>query len=504
MAHSKLRFVMALLLASAWLGPRVHAEDEKPKPYAATEDYHRIVGAAECQKCHAQHYDVWKQTRHYRTFIQEEGSPLPPLHRRPRAKEIAERLGLDSITRNSTCWGCHYTTQEVEGTVKPTAGISCEQCHGGAKDWLTKHYDYGRRGKDREPDAHKKERFESTAEQGMIWPSQVYAIISNCYDCHSIPNEELVNKGGHPDSSDFEIISYLNGEVRHSFYNDSKQNLEMSQNRKRLFYVTGQCVELECNMRGTGKATRKDVFGISHALRVQAVYERLVKINAALKLPEIDEMLAAVPKKPGGGLKMKINEQKELDDAADKVRAAILKMLQKHDGSQLAAADPFIPGPEKAKGGYQKTAPVPFEVYPGPAPWYVRGLAAAPKETAQPNDPKETKEPVETKTVAQPSETKTPVETKTVAQPNETKEPVEVKGPEIATGPEVKPEDPKRTTQTPLAVAPATGPRPAGFNAPRADWTKPAEAVFCPVCGRKNELTWEFCPHCGTKQPKLK
>src|SRR5690606_10520373 len=95
----------------------------------------KVLGHDACNKCHASEIRTWLETPHFTTF--------ETLHRRNEAKQIAERLGLASIKRNDTCIRCHYMMQDQGGHAKPVAGVSCESCHGAARDWLDIHYDYG-------------------------------------------------------------------------------------------------------------------------------------------------------------------------------------------------------------------------------------------------------------------------------------------------------------------------------------------------------------------------
>ena len=74
-------------------------------------------------------------TPHFATFDE--------LHRKPEAKAIADKLGLRSVKRNDECIKCHYTTQTVDGHPRIVAGVSCESCHGAARDWIEMHADYG-------------------------------------------------------------------------------------------------------------------------------------------------------------------------------------------------------------------------------------------------------------------------------------------------------------------------------------------------------------------------
>ena len=60
----------------------------------------------------------------------------------------------------------------------------------------------------------------------MIRPDMTYKLINNCYECHTIGNKDLINKTAeldnpHAAGSEFEIVSWLSGEVRHNSGNRS-------------------------------------------------------------------------------------------------------------------------------------------------------------------------------------------------------------------------------------------------------------------------------------------
>jgi hypothetical protein len=99
---------------------------EEPGIGPTTPNPQKIVGSDQCAKCHQQEVQQWMQTPHFATF--------DSLHRTPRAKEIAERLGERSIKRSPMCTQCHYTEQNQGGRMRVVAGVSCESCHGGTVD----------------------------------------------------------------------------------------------------------------------------------------------------------------------------------------------------------------------------------------------------------------------------------------------------------------------------------------------------------------------------------
>ena len=87
----------------------------------------------------------------------------------------------------------------------------------------------------------------------MIRPRSLYQLAKNCYGCHVVPQEDLVNKGGHRAGSDFELVSWSQGEVLHNtWYSKGKDNVAASAERKRMLYLVGLGVELETALRARG------------------------------------------------------------------------------------------------------------------------------------------------------------------------------------------------------------------------------------------------------------
>jgi len=132
-------------------------------------DPHLTMGSETCIKCHANEVKVWKATPHHRTFDE--------LHRRPAAKEIASKLGVRSIKHDGRCVHCHYT-QKVDvasGNVHAIEGVSCESCHGSAKQWLDLHHDYGGEQVTRamETPEHRQQRLAQSVAAGMRNPVNV-------------------------------------------------------------------------------------------------------------------------------------------------------------------------------------------------------------------------------------------------------------------------------------------------------------------------------------------
>jgi len=302
----------------------------------------KVKGPDACGECHKESVLKWKLTRHSKTFKE--------LPRKKSAKTIAKKMGLRRIKAGSDCLTCHFTSAEVKGKVKPIAGITCESCHGAGRDWINVHSDFGGKGvtaQTEKPD-HKKVRYEKSESTGMIRPRRLYSVAANCYGCHTVPNEKLVNVGEHPAGSKFELVSWSQGEVRHNVWY-SKKNNGASANRKRMMYIVGKVLDLEFALRGVAKATKKAKYAVAMARRAAAAKKDVGKIAGAVSAPEIKEILAAASK-----ARLKLNNAAELTAAADKISAAAKKFAGSHDGSNFAAIDSMIPGADKYKG---KAAP---------------------------------------------------------------------------------------------------------------------------------------------------
>jgi len=300
-----------------------------------------VIGPDACGECHKSSVAAWKLTHHSTTF-----KNLP---RSKKAKEIAGKLGLKRIKAESDCLTCHFTSVMDDGKAKPIAGITCESCHAAGKNWVKLHSDYGGKGvtMETEAPAHKTERYVSSEAAGMIRPSRLYEVAANCYSCHTVPNEKLVNDGGHTAGSKFELVSWSQGEIRHNlWYGNGKENKPASAERKRLMFVVGLVVEAETSLRAVGKATQKKTYAIKMAGRASRARKRLA--GAAKILPNVPELASAAKAAQAAGLKL--NNDAELSAAADKVAAAGKQIAGKYDGSTFGAIDKAIPGPAKYKG----------------------------------------------------------------------------------------------------------------------------------------------------------
>ncbi len=326
-------FVCLLVYGGMALGAEVSAGPAKRDPA-------KIVGADQCAKCHQQEVQQWMRTPHYATF--------ESLHRKPQAKEIADRLGLRSIKRSDVCTRCHYTQKLEDGHERVVAGVSCESCHGGAADWLAVHNDYGGQGvtKTSEPAEHRIQREADSIARGMNNPHNIYLIARQCYDCHTVPNERLVNVGGHISGSrDFELVAWSQGMVRHNFLRSGGgTNAAPSQDQLRRMFVVGVMTDLEYSLRATAAATEKSTFGVTSAKRAARMKQQLREIQKLVNDPLLAPALDAV-----ATVELRIGNGPAIVAAADAVGKAAYEFAEHADGKRLAALDSKLPPPSQYK-----------------------------------------------------------------------------------------------------------------------------------------------------------
>jgi len=303
-------------------------------------DPEKVVGPGECAECHEASNKAWKHTTHHATFRE--------MPRREEALKIARRMDLRRIKKGSACLDCHFTTKMKDGKREAVAGISCESCHGEGKDYLEIHSNFsGHEDEEDETKAEEKERWRKSEEAGMIRPKMTYRLAKNCYSCHVVPQEELVNKGKHPAGSDFELVAWSQGEVRHNvWYNDAKANPAADKNRRRKFFVVGMAVELETALRAVGNATEKANYAVSMAKRAKRARKRWAQ---ATKLcGKIDEMVKITKIAQNAGLKL--NNKAALTKAADRIGELTQTLMAEYDGAAFKGIDPALPGKSEYKG----------------------------------------------------------------------------------------------------------------------------------------------------------
>ena len=296
-----------------------------------------------CASCHALEAEAWERTHHFSTFVRR--------HRTRHAQQILQNLGLRTMKRQADCRQCHYTSVIKNESLMPMWGVSCESCHGPAKDWVNIHNRVGGDpngamlkwgdGK-KETKSQRDARLSAAEAKGMITSRMTYELATKCLQCHTVPDERLVNKGKHRPGSEFEFVSWSQGEVRHNFVDsrgspNDPANRRLTAPEKRRMYVVGVMVDLQLSLRNLAAATRKDGdFADAMADRVNAARGKLAGIAAVVRIPEVDAVMSAVPKD--------VEESTPIaSDLPARVGEAGKRLAARYDGTTLAAIDKLIP-----------------------------------------------------------------------------------------------------------------------------------------------------------------
>lgn len=308
-------------------------------PSATAADPAKTMGPNACAECHKQEVEAWKGSHHFKTFRE--------MPRNARAKQIAERMGVRRIKSESLCLTCHYTVQQKDGKAEPVAGISCESCHSAGRDWIKIHSSFSGKKAETESKAEAKSRWKEAESKGMIRPRSLYRIAKNCFGCHVVPEESLVNKGGHRSGSNFDLVAWSQGEVRHNtWHSKGKENTVASAARKRMLYLVGLGVELETALRALAKAKVRKVYAFEMAQRVARAREKLaVAGKAAPEAPELGKLATL-----GHAAALKLDNERALTAAADDVAKLVASISQTYDGSTLAKLDSLVAKPNAFKG----------------------------------------------------------------------------------------------------------------------------------------------------------
>ena len=215
--------------------------------FAGDWDHTKVIGSEACGECHGEAVSVWEQTHHYGGLSEREDGE-------EKAEEFAEVLGIDDYTEvDAVCTQCHATVGiEDEGETDPyvldEGAVNCESCHSPANDWLEVHSNFGGNDISREEEdpAHREQRLAEIDAAGMLRPVHTYALAKNCMACHLVSNEALVNMTDHPAGSDFELVAWTQGEIRHNFTASGGENNDLASiQRQRVLFALGAVVELE-------------------------------------------------------------------------------------------------------------------------------------------------------------------------------------------------------------------------------------------------------------------
>lgn len=314
---------------------------------ATTFDASKVKGAEACVKCHKSEHAAWQKTVHAGNFQRITSAA---------GKKYIQAYGSDQV-----CAKCHSTPHEAGAAfAQKVVGVSCESCHspaGGDSGWFALHSDYGGEGVKREDETedHRTKRLAACQEAGMIRAENVYALAKNCFSCHIVSDEKLLEAEHKPGQSAFDLVSWIQGEVRHNFQVDQMVNAESpsllkatkginAQQRKRVLMVVGAMVELEVCLHNLGSMDEKNLKkgyagrrGWSGRAKKAADFLEK-KVLKAVKDPDIEAAVDAASK-----VKLRrFKDQEGALAAAEAISAAAQKFVAAHDGSKLAELDDLV------------------------------------------------------------------------------------------------------------------------------------------------------------------
>ncbi len=313
--------------------------DIEESPYLRNDPEKMEISARDarvpCGECHTLEFDVWEETPHAQGFDE--------MHRSTQAQGILERMDFRLAKRESLCLRCHYTATIQRDEARAIAGVSCESCHGAARDWLDIHNDLGDYEHDTEPAEHKAQRIQASVEGGMLRPSDnLYGVAANCFECHTVPSERLVDVGKHASGSDFELVEWSE-RIRHNFleaqWSNNENNRMPTAERHRMMYVIGRMLDYEYSVRGMAEATESGRYAKSMERRVASAVLELDKIAFIADISEVDEVL-----QNHKDIQLIPNNQASLLAAAENVRTLGQQFTTTRDGSQIAEIDRLIAG----------------------------------------------------------------------------------------------------------------------------------------------------------------
>lgn len=325
--------------------PQAQQEDEylKDSPYLRIDPEKIVLSDRDtrvpCGECHGLEYEAWQQTDHATGF--------DDLHRSEQAQAILDRMGFGLSKRESLCLKCHYTAVIKRDQARAIAGVSCESCHGAARDWIAIHNDYGGATHETETDEHKVMRIAESEAGGMLRPNEdLYAVAANCFECHTVPHERLINEGGHPSGSNFELLDWSEA-IRHNFlqaqWSNDETNRAPSEGRKRMMYIVGRILDYEYSIRGMAEASQPGIYAKAMERRTKKARREVEKI---LRLQEIPEVAAVL--QIGDDARLVPDNKDGLTEVADAISEATQMFARDHDGSAFAAVDPLVRGEDVA------------------------------------------------------------------------------------------------------------------------------------------------------------
>ncbi len=151
-----------------------------------------------------------------------------------------------------------------------------------------------------------------------------------------------MNEGGHKAGSDFDLVAWSQGEVRHNFVSsagapDAASNRAAGDVQRRRLYVVGATVDLETSLRNLAAAKQAGgAFQKAMSERAAAARGRVAAIVAQAQLAGLAAALEAVPTSIGATTTVD-------NGVLDSLAATTRSFVEQRDGPDLAALDALIP-----------------------------------------------------------------------------------------------------------------------------------------------------------------
>lgn len=310
--------------------------------HSSVLDSNQVLGVENCAECHEKENEVWAKTKH--------ATSLKEISRHEKSKALKKLLGTKRVTREENCVRCHFTNayiakkrnlpgaEPAKPKLKTIEAVSCEFCHGEAKEWGPVHGDYGGKKitKKMETSEHRRQRLEKMKKFSIVGRNNLYAMTKRCFSCHITDDEKIVNSKEHPIlSKDFEMVAWSQGDMRHNlWFSDGKENVLAPIEKQRLYYILSKTVSLEMFLRALAKSDVKGLYSESFEQQIGKVKQELATI--------VDL---------GGPTEITATNKITIDNAtpsdllrfADDVAKLSKNIEAKYDGKKLSSIDSLLP-----------------------------------------------------------------------------------------------------------------------------------------------------------------
>ncbi len=301
-----------------------------------------IMGYARCMECHKSEVAAWQHSTHSNTSARLAD---------PKAMKFAAALGIANV-QQSLCTNCHGTERgDAEVALIGYGNVSCETCHSpsgpekSTKGWFSVHS----LPADKLP-AEKRIAYCDAA--GMNRSADIYELAKNCYQCHTVMNEKLVDTAKHPAGKpEFDFLNWSQGEVRHNFQADQTKNAEApttwlkadpartAKGRHRLMFIAGKIADLEVNVRK--RATAGDWSGQYAQAASARIAAALDILGLVQEVAPTDDVAAVIKI---GETVQGSDDQETLTKAADAIGKWGVHFVATHKtGEKIAALDDILP-----------------------------------------------------------------------------------------------------------------------------------------------------------------